>query len=87
MKLNSPNIIRRMRWAGLVTCTGQTRDICSVFVGKSEGKIPLGRPRWEDNIRTNLWEIRVGGVDWMYLAPDRNQWQDLMNTVIKLRVP
>jgi hypothetical protein len=37
----------------------------SILVGKSEGKRPLGRPRrrWEDNIRKDLMEILLNGVD------------------------
>jgi hypothetical protein len=26
-------------------------------------------------------------MDWIYLAQDRDQWRDLVNTVISLRVP
>jgi hypothetical protein len=35
------------------------------LVGKPEGKRPLRRlkSRWEDNIKTDLVEIRFGGVD------------------------
>ena len=54
---SSPNNIwaiksRRMRCEGHVACMGVRRDTYSVWVGKSEGKRPLGRPRrrWEDNI-------------------------------------
>jgi hypothetical protein len=44
-----------------------------VLVGKPEGKTPLGRPRnrWEDNIRMDLQESGIGGMDWMGLAHDR----------------
>jgi hypothetical protein len=58
-------------------------------VEKSEGKRPLGRPRskWEDNIRMDLREIGWGGMDWIDLAQDRDQWRALVNTVMKLRVP
>jgi hypothetical protein len=46
------------------------RNVCSVLVGKPEGKIPRGRPwsRWEDGIRMNLSEIGWGSVDWIQLA-------------------
>jgi hypothetical protein len=50
---------------------------------------PLVRPRrrWEDNIRMDLKEIGCGGMDWIDLAQDRDQWMALENTVINLRVP
>jgi hypothetical protein len=36
---------------------------------------PLGRlrHRWEDNIKMDLREIEWGGMDWVYLAKDRDQ--------------
>jgi len=56
--ISSPNIVwvitsRRMRWAGHVARMGESRGLYRVFVGKPEGKRPLGRPRhkWEDNIK------------------------------------
>jgi hypothetical protein len=41
-----------------------------------KGKRPLGRSRrrWEDNIRTDLTEIKWKGMDWIHLAHDRQQW-------------
>jgi len=38
---------------------GEMRNAYKIFVGKPEGKRPLGRPRrrWEDNIRLDLREI------------------------------
>jgi hypothetical protein len=58
-------------------------------VGKPEGKRPLGRHRrtWEDNIRMDLRERGWGGMDWIDLAQDRDQWRALVNTVMNLRVP
>jgi hypothetical protein len=53
---------RRMSWAGHVACTEQARKV----VRTPEGKRSLfGRPRlmWEDNIKTDLWEIGLEGVD------------------------
>jgi hypothetical protein len=54
-------------------------------VGKPEGKIPLGRPkyRWEDNIKMDT-EIGWGSMDWINLAQDRDQWRALVKTVINL---
>jgi hypothetical protein len=91
---SSPSIIRiikskRMRWAGRVSRTGEKRNECRLFVRKSEGKRPLGRPRrrWLDNIRMDLGEVGWGDVDWISLAQDRNRWRALVNSVLNLRVP
>jgi hypothetical protein len=35
----------------------------------------------------NLGEIRSGGVDWITLARDRDQWIALVNMVMNFRVP
>jgi hypothetical protein len=40
-----------------------------------------------DNIEMDLREIGWGGVDWIDLAQDRDQWMVLVNTVRNLRVP
>jgi hypothetical protein len=68
---------------------GAKRNACRVLVGKSGGKRPLGRPRhrWEDNIKVDLREIGWGGMDWIHLAQDRDQWRALVNTVMNLQVP
>jgi hypothetical protein len=39
-----------------------------------------------DNIKMGLGEIRSEGVHWIHLAKDRDQWQDLVNTVMNIRV-
>ena len=67
---------------------GEGRVAHRVPVGKPEGKKLLGRPRrrWEDNIKMDLREVGGGG-DWMELAPDRDRWWALANTVMNLRVP
>jgi hypothetical protein len=58
-------------------------------VGKPEGKRPLGRPRHGcvDNIKMDLKEIGWGGMDWIYLAQDKQQWRVLVNVVVILWVP
>jgi hypothetical protein len=50
---------------------------------------PLGRPRrrWEYNIKMDLREIGLGGMDWIDLAQDADQWGTLVNTAMNLRVP
>jgi hypothetical protein len=65
------------------------RIACRILVGKPEGKRQLGRPmhRWEDNIKMNLREIGWGGMGWIDMAEDRDQWRALVNTVMNLEVP
>jgi hypothetical protein len=48
---------------------------------------PLGRPRrrWVDNTKMDLREIGWGGLNWIDLAQDRDQWRALVNTVMNLR--
>jgi hypothetical protein len=60
-----------------------------ILVGKPEGKRSLGRPRrrWEDTIKMDLREIGWGGMGWIDLTQDRDQWRDIVNTVMNLRVP
>ena len=61
----------------------------SVFLGKPDGKRPLGRPRrrWEDNIKMDLQEMGCGGIDWIELAQDRDRWWARVIAVIALRFP
>jgi hypothetical protein len=90
---SSPNIIRviksrRMRWAGYVARMGEKRGAYRIFVGRPEGRRPLGRPRrtWEDNIKIDLQDVGWG-MDWIELAQDRDRWRALVNAVMNLRVP
>jgi hypothetical protein len=80
---------RRMRWEGHVARMGEKRTAYRLFVGKPEGKRPLGRPRrrWVDNIRMDLGEVGWCDVDWIGLAKDRNRWRSLVNSVLNLWVP
>jgi hypothetical protein len=60
-----------------------------ILVGKPEGKSPLGRPRrrWVDNFKMDLRETGWGGMDWIDLAKDRDQWRARVNTVMNLQIP
>jgi hypothetical protein len=68
---------------------GERRGVYSVFVGISERKRPLGRPRrrWEDNIKMDLHEMGCGDMNWIELSRDRDRWRALVNGVMNLRVP
>jgi hypothetical protein len=90
----SPNILRvitsrRMRWVGHVAHMGEGRGVYRVSVGRSKGKTPLGRHRhrWEDNIKLDLREIGINGVNCIQLVQDTVQWQAFVNMVMNLRVP
>jgi hypothetical protein len=67
----------------------EKRNACRILVGKTEGKRPLQRPRckWADNIKIDHREIEWGGMDWINLTQDRDQWRALANTAMNLRVP
>jgi hypothetical protein len=62
---------------------GEKMNGYKILVGKSDGKRPLGRTRrrWMDNIKNYLGEIGWGGMYWIDVAQDRDQWRDLVNTV------
>jgi hypothetical protein len=67
----------------------EKRNAYRLFVGKPEGRRPLGRPRhrWLGNIRMALVEVGWGDVDWIGLAQDKDRWRDPVNSVLNLRVP
>jgi hypothetical protein len=53
---------------------GERGDACRFFVGKPEGKRPLGKPRrkWEENMKMGLQEVGCGrgmdGLIWLRIA-------------------
>jgi hypothetical protein len=58
---------------------GEKRNVYRLLVRKPEGKRPLGRlrHRWIDNIKMDLLEIGLSGVDWIGMAQDRYRWRAL----------
>jgi hypothetical protein len=46
--------LRRLRWAGYVARMREKRNAYSVLVGKPVGQRPVGRLRWDDNIKMDL---------------------------------
>jgi hypothetical protein len=59
---------------------GKKRNAYRLFVGKPEGKSPIGRLRRRraDIIKMDLLEIGWGGVDWIALAQDMDKWGALV---------
>jgi hypothetical protein len=59
-------------------------ELVRLWVGKAEGRRPLGRPSrmWLDNIRMDLVE-----VGWGDLAQDRDRSRAPVNAVVNLQVP
>jgi hypothetical protein len=66
----------------------EKRNACRILVGMSNGKRPPARHRcsWEDNIKIHFRGIGWGGMDWIDLVQDRNQWRAIVNTVLNLQV-
>jgi hypothetical protein len=40
-----------------------------------------------DNVKMDLKEIGWGGVEWIDLAEDRDQWKGVVNMVMNFKVP
>jgi hypothetical protein len=77
-----------MKW-GYVARMGEGRGVQRILAGRPKVKKPLRRPRprWENNIRLDIKEIKVDGANWIRLTQDRVPWRASLNTVINLRVP
>jgi hypothetical protein len=59
---------------------GEMKSIHIFLVGNPEGsnrQLGRSRRRWEDNFRMELKETGWGGVNWMRLAQDMDQWRVL----------
>jgi len=74
---------------GHVAWMGHMENVNKILVRKSEGKRPIGRllHNWEDNIRIHRRETGWEGVEWIYVAQDKDQWRALVNTVMNPQVP
>jgi hypothetical protein len=53
-------------------------------VGKPERK-RKPRLRWEDNIK--MVRDRIGDMNWIFLAQDRDMWRPLVSTLMGFRLP
>jgi hypothetical protein len=59
-----------------------------ILVGKTEGKISLGRSRhkWKEDVKINSKETGYENVDRICLAQDRDRWRAVLNTIMDLQV-
>jgi hypothetical protein len=47
----------------------------------------LSRCRWEDDIKMDLQEVGLGGIDRLVLSGGRDRWLAVVNAVMNLRFP
>jgi hypothetical protein len=68
---------------------GTKKNAYRLLMVKPEGRRPLRRlrRRWVVNIKLDLCEIGWGGMDWINLAHDGDQWRAFVNTMTNFRVP
>jgi hypothetical protein len=68
---------------------GGKRHAYRILVGKAERKRPVGRPRrrWVNNIKMDIREVGLVGMDWIDLAQDSDRWGAYVNALMNLRVP
>jgi hypothetical protein len=58
------------------------RNAYRLLLGNAEGKRPIGRPRYGC-----LDDIKWGGIYWIVLTQDTDQWRALVNTIMDFQVP
>ena len=65
------------------------RSAFKILTGKPTGKRPLerSRRRWEDNIRMDFKEIDINTRTWVDFTQSMDNWRDLANATLNLRVP
>jgi hypothetical protein len=75
---------RRMRWEEYVARMGRRGSHIGYWWKRQREKGPLGRARcmWVYNSRMDVGDMRLGDVDWIGLAQDRNRWRAFVNSVL-----
>jgi hypothetical protein len=80
------NNIKVGKMGRALACMGVAINVYKILVGEPEGKRPLKRTKhtWENTIKLDLKETVLEGVDWIYLAQDRDLWRVHVSTVMNL---
>ena len=67
---------------------GDRTGVYRVFVGRSEGKRALGRPRcrWEDNIKIHLHEMK-GDIDCIDVSQATDRCREFVNAAMSVHSP
>jgi hypothetical protein len=47
----------------------------------------LSKGEWGDHMEVDFKETEYEGVDWIYVAQGVQQWQAVVNVVMKLKIP
>jgi len=78
-----------MSWVGNVAYMEEGRGIYKVLVGRPEGKRPLERPkcRQKDDMKMDLRETGINGVNWIQLTQYTVQWWAFVNMVMNFWAP
>jgi hypothetical protein len=72
-----------------VPILGQIDPIHTIpsYLSKIHFNIVHPSTSWSSQWPMDLREIGKGGIDWIDLAQDKDQWRALVNTVMNLQVP
>jgi hypothetical protein len=87
-----PGIIRMIKSRRVLgrACSTHEKKMTAnrILMGTPEGKRQIGRSRrrWVDNIKTNFRDTGWGGMDWIDLTQDRDQWKAFVSKVMNFRV-
>jgi hypothetical protein len=77
-----------MSWEEQIARVSERRNTHKILFGIPEGKKSLGRPirRWDNNIKMDIREIVLEGVDWIHLAENRDWCLAFVNTIMNIRI-
>jgi hypothetical protein len=78
-----------MRMVGHVAGMAEVRNAYKILNWKPEGKrsFRTRTGRSDDDIKSDIAEISLEGVDWIHLALYRCSWRHLVNMAMELLVP